>query len=231
MGIRTLIKKVLNKLKTEKQKETEYYKDLFIKNNHWNGKNPNEEEEKRWDIIKEFIEELKFEKNNLQILDLGCGRGWLSNLLMNYGNVTAVEPITPVAKHAKALFPKLNVSSGTSETLLKTGKKNTFDLIVSSEVIEHIPDNKKGNFIKNISLLLRANGYLIITTPRKDVEEEWLKYSAPDQPIEDWINEQDLENLINNEGFETLSLKRFPIKPNSNAPEIEVYQLWLFQKK
>lgn len=225
-----LLKTIIQKLKTNNQKESEYYKKLFIENDNWNGKNPNQEETSRWNIIKSFVDAIKLNDAKSEILDLGCGRGWLANLLSNFGIVTAIEPVKAVAKYGKSLFPELNIIQGTSKTLIKAGKSNSFDLIISSEVIEHIPDSKKNDFVKNIHLLLKQGGYLIITTPRKDAQQEWLKYSDPDQPVEDWLYEKDLEVLFNKVGFKTLLLRRDSIKPRINIKDIEIYQLWLFQK-
>jgi len=224
------IKTIIPKLKTRNQKESRYYKKLFIENDNWNGKNPNHEETSRWNIIKNFIEAIKLNDTDSEILDLGCGRGWLANLLMNFGNVTAIEPVKAVAKYGKSLFPELNIAQGTSKKLIKAGKINYFDLIISSEVIEHIPDSKKNDFIKSIYFILKPGGHLIITSPRKDAQQDWLKYSNPDQSVENWLYEKDLEALFNKVGFKTLLLNRNSAKPFNASKEIEIYQLWLFKK-
>lgn len=218
---------------SEKQKETEYYKKLFIETPYWNGTNPNEEERIRWEIIETFIKSISLEKNigSYNILDLGCGRGWLSNLLSSYGNVVGLEPIEPVVEYARKIFPGINFICGTSKTLLKQNKHKQFDLIVSSEVIEHIPDKKKQQYLKDIFQLLNDKGHLILTTPRKEAQQEWIKYGDINQPIEDWISESELESLLISNNFIKVKLDRFSISPIPSAPKIEIYQLWLFQKK
>lgn len=232
-----MIRKVFESLRkvfqSEKQKETEYYKKMFVENSYWNSADPNEEEKFRWEIIETFLKTIELKKgfNNFSILDLGSGRGWLTNLLSDYGNVMGVEPIKPVVEYAKKTFPKLTFICGTSKDLLKNGENRKFDLIITSEVIEHIPDNNKKEFIKDIFKLLNDNGHLIVTTPRKEAQEEWIKYSNPNQPIEEWISELELENLVTNNGFTKKMLDRFSISPTPNAPKIEIYQLWLFNKK
>lgn len=227
LPILRIIKRVFLRFRNS---EDLYYENLFINNPKWNSKEPNEEEYKRWLIIKSFVEQTCSEQVNLQILDIGCGRGWLSNLLTKYGHVTGVEPVKSVVVHAKKMFPYLNFICGTTKTILKN-QRNMFDLIIASEVIEHISDNKKKEFIEEIGKLLKDKGYLIITTPRKEMEQIWNSYSSPDQPIEDWIGEKELEELITSENFSTQKLERFSIAPLEGAPEILVYQLWLFQKK
>lgn len=231
------IKKYFNLFKfffeTEKQKEHNYYKKLFIENSNWNSINPNDEELLRWEIIEGFLKIInfksEFEKNH--ILDLGSGRGWLTNLLSNYGNVLGVEPVAPVVKYAEKLFPEIKFICGTSKDLLKRRNLKKFNLIIASEVIEHVPDKNKNGFIEDISKLLDDNGFLIITTPRKEVQKEWSLYGDPNQPVEDWISETELEKLVVEKKFIKLRLDRFSVSPLKDAPQIEIYQLWLFQKK
>lgn len=233
--MKSRIKKVLVLLKSKfsnnYSEEEIYYRKLFIDNPVWNKPNPNNEEILRWNIIKGFLIYIKknFQNENIEILDLGSGRGWLTSLLAEYGNVTGVEPIRSVVKYAKQMFPKINFICGTTTDLLKKDHKK-YDLVVTSEVIEHIADDNKYTFIKEINKLLKDNGFLIVTTPRKEVQKEWILYSNPNQPIEDWLLEAELEELILQNFFIKVKLERFSIQPALSAPEIEIYQLWLFKK-
>lgn len=206
--------------------EDEYYENLFVKNKLWNTKEPNTEEIERWNVIENMVKTISYE--DLNILDLGCGRGWLSNLLSKYGKVTGIEPVENVVKHAKKLFPNINFISGVAEDLINTNT-NFYDLIVSSEVYEHIEDELKDDFIKNINSLLKSNGSVIISTPRKEVEIIWHKHLGANQPIEDWVTEKDLEEKFNNNGFVTESISRISYNLNENE-SIELYQVWHFKK-
>ena len=229
-----LIKKLfLSSAKPTKntQSEEKYYEELFTKNLKWSQTEPNYDEQLRWEIIKTYLQEDVIPNNfdKLKILDLGCGRGWLTNLLSNYGNATGIEPVKTVVEHAKKLFPTINFITGTSKDLLSTNK-STYNFIVSSEVIEHIPDNEKEEFINDIVELLDNNGYLVITTPRKEAQKEWNRFVGANQPIEDWISENDLEGLVTKKYFKTCRLNRIAISPADGVPKIEIYQVWLFQK-
>ena len=210
--------------------EDEYYENLFIKNDSWNKAEPNGDEQKRWAIIEEYIINIKKENNFLQILDLGCGRGWLTNLLSKYGNVLGIEPVAKVVAYAKKLYPNIDFVNGKTTDLLVEGSGKKFDLVVSSEVIEHVPDDKKNDFAKDIFELLKEDGYTIITTPRKDAQIEWNKYTALNQPIEDWISEDELKILFESNGFQLLDIKRIPVKPKKGDVFIDVYQVCLFKK-
>lgn len=232
--LKTLKRKIKSFLHQESkpQSEEEYYEQLFTKDQKWSKHDPNNDENMRWDVIKTFVEtgiKTIDKEDDITILDLGCGRGWLSNLLSSYGNVTGIEPVKPVIEHAKKLFPNIKFLVGTSKTILDT-KTNNFDFVISSEVIEHIPDDEKDNFIEDIAKLLKKDGFLILTTPRKEALKEWNKYTATNQPIEEWISETELEELVTKKYFKSRQLKRIPMIPKANLPAIEIYQLWLFQK-
>jgi hypothetical protein len=66
--------------------------------------------------------------------------------------------------------------------------------------------------------------------PVLEVQKEWNKFLSSSQPIEEWISETELENLVTKKHFKTIEMKRIPITLMENIPQIEVYQLWLFQK-
>lgn len=213
--------------------DEEFYTELFTKDEFWSTPTPNSEEQKRWAIIQEFLAYIKKSQGmpeRPEILDLGCGRGWLTNLLSGYGPVTGIEPIKPVVEYARKMYPNIDFLSGSSGDLLEKGMQGKFDIVVSSEVIEHVPDENKPSFIRDINTLLKPGGFTIITTPRKEAEQEWLKYCAEGQPVEDWITEPTLKSLFEAQGFGQRDNRRLNIKPNSTAAEIEIYQLWLFQK-
>ncbi len=235
MKIFKLIRKIKNSLVKKEilvQSEEEYYENLFVKNSKWNTPNPNDEELLRWEVIQNFVKIAKNEQisdEEYTILDLGCGRGWLTNLLLQYGNVKGIEPVRTVIEYAKKLYPMIDFESGNAKDLIKDGSVK-FDLIVSSEVIEHVPDEEKSEFIADIYCLLKDGGFLILSTPRDEVQKEWNKYMGANQPIEDWISEDKLEKILNKNSFKTVQLERIKIRPIEKASEIDLYQVWLFKK-
>lgn len=232
MIIKRILKKIVNlfsDFKSKPQSEEEFYEDLFIKNESWNKPTPNLDELKRWEVIEFFIKKINLQKES-NILDLGCGRGWLSNLLSSYGKVLGIEPVAKVVQYAKQLFPDVNFVSGKASSLINKYSEK-FDLIVSSEVIEHIPEIEKEVFANEIKLLLKIDGHLIISTPRMEAQAEWLKHSNPNQPIEEWISEKKLIDLFENNGFKLIEVKRISKKPKKTTNFIDLYQVCLFQKR
>jgi cyclopropane fatty-acyl-phospholipid synthase-like methyltransferase len=215
-----------NKISEVIDPESKYYTQLFTKDDRWNGIEPNEFEIERWKNIKQLLDSI--DKNEITtILDFGCGRGWLTNFLGSFGKVTGIEPVADVVKYARQIYPHLHLKVGS----LKAIEDYDYDLIVCSEVIEHISDNEKHSYFQSFFNHLKWNGYLLITTPRKEAQQEWIKYSVPGQPIEDWATEEQIEAHARKANFNVEKKIRYSEQPDANAPQIEVYQLWLFKKE
>lgn len=229
--------KIFNPKNLYKSTEGEFYENFFIENKEWNKAMPNYDENLRWSIIEKFLYFIEgyhaalssHSKSNM--LDVGCGRGWLSNILSGYGNIIGIEPVNAVVEYGRRLFPSLDLRTGTAQCLIDEGYSSHFDIIVSSEVIEHIADDQKIAFLIELKTLLKEDGFLILTTPRKEAETEWKKYGNPKQPIENWLFEESLEKLLLETGFKTHLLRRVSMSPIKRAPKIEIYQLWLAQKR
>lgn len=212
--------------------ETEegYYEWFFTQNENWNKAEPNTDEKQRWEGIKALIQKIEVSnEGTLKILDLGCGRGWLTNLLSGFGEVKGVEPVAPVVKYANELFPGLDIINADSDTLLQNGYEGSFDLVVSSEVLEHVPEEHKNNFAININLLLKENGFAIISTPRREAQQQYCEGSGLSQPVEEWLSEMEVKDLFVNNGFTIVELQRLSRK-TSDDQSLDIYQLWLFNK-
>lgn len=232
---------------SQKGEEEQFYTDLFVRSGTWSTPYPNTDERMRWEKIKEFLPEitarLKSEKNEpARILDVGCGRGWLTNLLASFGTCEGIEPVELVVEYGRKLFPDLTLHVGYPESLLAQEDFTPYDLIVTSEVIEHIPHAQKTNFVVTLKKLLKPKGAVILTTPRKEVWEQWRSVSNPNQPIEDWITEPDLCEIFRETGFHELGRERiyfdlpkfqYVAAPSSgkevSSPNIiALYQIWAF---
>ena len=108
--------------------------------------------------------------DGLNCLDIGCGGGILSEKLRRLGaNVTGIDAskssIDIAKEHAKKSRLEINYKCITTSELLEiTAEKalNKFDLVIASEVIEHVYDRRI--FLSDISNLCRSGGLVIFTT-------------------------------------------------------------------
>lgn len=85
----------------------------------------------------------------MRICDLGCGVGWLANEMRVFGEVTGVDFSPEGVRAASARWPGLSFMVG---DVTKYRPQEPFNLVVCSDVIEHIEDQRA--FIENIAGML-----------------------------------------------------------------------------
>jgi 2-polyprenyl-3-methyl-5-hydroxy-6-metoxy-1,4-benzoquinol methylase/DNA-directed RNA polymerase subunit RPC12/RpoP len=102
-----------------------------------------------------------------RILDVGCGKAWVAQLFCPAG-FDVVSMDISIRNTSKALkkFPFDHHSAIVADAFHLPFRKNTFDFIIASEIIEHVHDPK--TFILNLFSILKPGGKLIITTPYKE---------------------------------------------------------------
>jgi len=103
-----------------------------------------------------------FIKKDINIIDIGCGHAYLAKLLKNkkYENILGVDKVKrSFIKNKEYLndYRKLNLNNRNINI------KKKFDLIVCSEVIEHLDDTCF--ILTKMKSLLKKNGYIILTVP------------------------------------------------------------------
>ena len=161
----------------------------------------------RINYIKEnIINQFKSKNKNkplsgINILDIGCGGGLLSEPMCRLGaSVTGIDASIKnikIAKiHAKKNGLKINYICSSPEKL-KINKK--FDVILNMEIVEHVEDISF--FLKSCSKLLKKNGLMFVATINKTLKSyvfaivgaeyvlrwlpigthEWEKFVKPDE--------------------------------------------------
>ncbi|MFA4890443.1 MAG: class I SAM-dependent methyltransferase [Candidatus Paceibacterota bacterium] len=112
------------------------------------------------------IENLRREKDKIIFCDAGCGNGiYLKYLSDNYKNIElyGFDFSEEIVKIAIGNTGILNIKEGNLEEIpFEDGK---FDIILCTQVIEHLLDDKKG--IMELHRVLKKGGYLIISTDNK----------------------------------------------------------------
>lgn len=164
------------------------YKTMFaIENEHW------------WFLAKRiFVNSLInnnsfLSKNELKILDLGCGTGGMTKNLEKFGQVLGVEQ----NRIALALCKKRNIKviSGSVEKITIKNKK--FDLITLFDVLYH-QNVKESLVLKEVFRLLKKNGYLLLT----DCALPFF-WSIHDEQMmaKKRFTKRELENMLKNNNF------------------------------
>ncbi len=105
-----------------------------------------------------------FEKGNgKKVLEIGSAIGAASSILRDRGfDIIATDISSHAVEHIKELVPDMESQVFDVEEE-NTKWENTFDVIFSFEVIEHLPDPEKA--IKNMHKMLKDGGIVINSTP------------------------------------------------------------------
>ena len=111
---------------------------------------------------------IRAEKGVQSVCDLGCGNGYLAGQIGAHGyRVVGVDASRPYIETANRHYATANVSfrcapfdQGLTNELTTEG---LFDLVVSSDVIEHL--YRPSELLSTAAPLLRSGGLLVVGTP------------------------------------------------------------------
>ncbi len=99
------------------------------------------------------------------LLEVGCGEGrGIDLLLPKVTHFSAIDKIAPVVDVLKKKYPTANFVSGNIPPLAAFAD-NSFDCVVSFQVIEHIQNDVA--YLKEIHRVLKPGGFALITTPNR----------------------------------------------------------------
>lgn len=100
---------------------------------------------------------------NKTVLDAGCGNGWFSRKALERGAVVVSLDISyEMLRHGKSAYQGRFVNASALELPFADGQ---FDIVLSSEMIEHTPDPILA--ISELSRVLKPGGTLALTTPNR----------------------------------------------------------------
>ena len=161
--------------------------------------------------------------DKINILDIGCGGGLLSEPMTRLGaNVTGIDASNKNISIAKLNAKKNNLKINyfcSSPEKLKIQKK--FDVILNMEIIEHVEDINF--FMNSCSKLLKKNGLMFVATLNKTLKSymfaiigaeyvlRWLPIGTHDW--EKFVKPEDLKKILskNNLKLEKLDGMNFNI--------------------
>lgn len=99
------------------------------------------------------------------VLEVGCGEGRGIELVIKKAkSFTAIDKIEEVIDKLKIRYPEGKFLSGNIPPFDGL-ESNSFDTVISFQVIEHIQDD--GFFLKEINRVLRPGGKAYLTTPNR----------------------------------------------------------------
>ena len=162
---------------------------------------------------------------NLQILDIGCGGGLISEPMCRLGaNVTGIDAaeknIKVASIHSKKNNLKINYLNKSPEQLYE---KEKFDIILNLEIVEHVDDLDL--YLKSCNNLLKKNGLMFTATINRTLTSyikaiigaeyilRWLPIGTHDW--NKFIKPEELQEKLANKKFITSDVKGLVFNPIS----------------
>ena len=139
------------------------------------------------ELLKSYAKSIDF-----TLLDAGCGTGAnLIDIILNYpkAKIIGIDNYKPDLVTAKKRFMD-KVDFLHSDCLDMKIETESVDIVLSNQVIEHIPKYEK--YLLEIERILKSNGLLIISTPNFHNPKNTLLKLFFQRPIMRWENNQNL---------------------------------------
>jgi ubiquinone/menaquinone biosynthesis C-methylase UbiE len=140
-------------------------KELFYDTivDEWEGLSHKVETQKRLKVIfKELLFDVELKKK--KFLEVGCGLGYFSRKAVSLGaKVTGIDIGPRLIERCRKKSPNARfIEASVSALPFNT---ESFDIVLCTEVIEHVEDQKKA--FSETYRVLKKGGYLVLTTPNK----------------------------------------------------------------
>lgn len=115
---------------------------------------------------------LKSPKKKAAVLDIGCGTGrnlsFIKDTLKKPGfQFFGIDYSIGCISYAKSQYKKMNITFIQHDGKIAPFPDESFDYIVSSHVLEHIPLKDAHIYISEISRILKKGGVAVIGTPNR----------------------------------------------------------------
>jgi len=113
-------------------------------------------------VVEELQQILDGLPKGSKILDVGCGTAHLTNWIKEQGfEITGVEPSSEMMKLARENFPDIEIVNSIASAL--PFEDNSFDLIVSFEVLRYLDKEENIKSYKEFQRVLKPGGRFFLT--------------------------------------------------------------------
>lgn len=157
--------------------------------------------------------------SNCEVLDLGSGEGYGTYFLSkSVRNIIGIDVDKKIVNHANDKYASDNCTFDIFNGSKTNFKNESFDAIISFQVIEHVINDQI--FLNEIYRLLRPGGTLYLTTPNKTMrlyplQKPWNKFHLKEyypfelkQLLENKFNIIDLFGIMGEQKIMDMEMKR-----------------------
>lgn len=172
-------------------------------------------------LLNRIMEDMRYEylqkevaKYPGKILVIGCGsKREMTIVSSRHSEVWGIDISQTAIEKTKKRFPKYNLE--VMDACNMSFAENYFDIIVCSEVIEHLPNQSM--FLNDVSRILNEGGVFILTTPNwwswyglaRVIAEKLTgkPCTSDDQPIDNWATPGKLIRKLRERRFSIKKLR------------------------
>ncbi len=132
------------------------------------------------DLFNEHLSRYRFAAQfampEMTVLDAGCGTGY-GSAEFNARAIAGVDLSPEAAAHAAAHYARANVFFAAASCAALPFAEAAFDLVVSFEVIEHLPDYRA--LLSEARRVLKPGGVFLVSTPNRAYYAESRAQAGP----------------------------------------------------
>jgi 2-polyprenyl-3-methyl-5-hydroxy-6-metoxy-1,4-benzoquinol methylase len=151
-----------------------------------------ESEEMYWSVRNALLKISK-PKDTLNIIEVGCGLGYLTYALIKGGyNAIGLDISQNAIDEAIKNFGNHYVCANIMEYAVQ--HKESYDVVILTEVIEHVEEPII--FLQSLMSLLNTNGQIILTTPNKTIYPANIVWNTDLPPVHIWWFSEDSMHFI-----------------------------------
>ncbi|MBQ8830054.1 MAG: class I SAM-dependent methyltransferase [Oscillospiraceae bacterium] len=164
--------------------------------NYW-GESENEILKVALDTVKSY--------DNPKMLDCGCGQGRLFPIFAPHvQSIYALEPDTQrysIAVDSAAALSEYDIAVKNNDSS-SLNRDQEFDIVLSSHVLQHIPESVADSMIADIAAHTAPGGCIIVTTTHTDRAEDILtmEYFKDGKRVCDEVDEETFKESFSKEG-------------------------------
>ena len=155
-------------------------------------------------------------KKDSKVLEIGCGIGTLSGLIINYlseeGQFVGIDISDKSIEIAKNTYSKFKNVEFKTFDVTENNLATYFDIVILPDVLEHIPLELHDKLFYNLSKIILPQGVLLINIPHARFQEWLKKYEKEKMQIVDQVVEYDfIVKNLSEHNFEILFSKVYSL--------------------
>ncbi len=157
-------------------------------------------------------------KSNSKVLEVGCGIGTVSSLILKYinaGKFVGVDISSESIEMARRLNGAYANATFVVNDMTTFSSRENFDFVVLPDVLEHIPVEQHADLFKVLASVTAFDATVLINIPEPHCLD-WIRKTRPEllQIIDQSLSMQDLLNSVYPAGFKVYSISPYSLQYN-----------------